>query len=140
MLVVDRREIEFDADSLAYYLSILPQEAEGLGLPATPPSQIRFDPKEGIVDAVYGKGEQARAFQIPDESLSAILISYCIRTRIPLPRVADKMIRVAAGSVFLTFKTWFDEAPVFDAKEAKRAAEATKSWKFVEPGHAAGGL
>ncbi len=140
MLVVDRREIEFDGDALTYYLSILPREAEKLGLPAMPPSQIIFDPKEGAVEAVYGKGETARTVLIPPETLSAMLVSYCIRTKIPLPRVANKIIRVQADSVVLSFKTWFDEAPVFDAKEAARYAEATKSWKWVEPGRAAHGF
>jgi len=140
MLVVDRREIEFDADSLVYYLSILPREAERLGLPAMPPGAIRFDPAKGSVAAIYGKAEQARCVPIPAESLSAMLISYCMRTRIPLPRVADKIIRVAADRVVLSFKTWFDEAPVFEAKDALETGRATKSWKWVEPGQPAQGV
>jgi hypothetical protein len=132
MLVVDRREIEFDADALTYYFSILPREAQALGLPATPPKEIRFDPREGMVDAIYGLAEQGRTVHIPQESLGGMLVNYCIRTRIPLPRVADKIVRVEAHCVVLTFKTWFDERPVFETREAEiRAAETTQSWRLV---------
>jgi len=132
MLVVDRREIEFDTDALTYYFSIVPDEALTLGLPAMPPTELRFDPKEGAIEVIYGEAEQARSFHIPQEALGAALVNYCIRTRIPLPRVADKIVRVTANCVVLTFKTWFDEPPVFEAREAElRAAATTKSWRLV---------
>ncbi len=140
MRVVDRREIEFDGESLICFLTVLPREAEKLDLPATPPTQIRFDAEDGSVEAVYGRGEQERAVRISHETLSALLVSYCLRTRIPLPRVADKIIRVQSCSVVLSFKTWFDEAPVFDAKAAMGAAETVTSWKWVEPGNAGRGF
>jgi hypothetical protein len=141
MLVIDRREIEFDAAALTYYLTILPAETEKLGLSRTPPSEFRFDPEDSVVEAVYREGGQVRTVVIPSETLGAILVNFCLRMRIPLPRVANKFIRVRAASVVLSFKTWFEEAPVFvEAKEAMRAVDAAKSWKWVEPGQPAAGF
>jgi hypothetical protein len=34
-----------------------------------------------------------------------MLVSYCIRARIPIARLADKDVRIEAGSVVLAFST-----------------------------------
>ena len=136
MLVVDRREIEFDAEALNYYLSVAHAEAALLGLPASAASQIHFDAKQGNVAFVFLQAGVAEKFDIAAELLGELLISYCLRTRIPLPRVADKIIRVEPNRIVLTFKTWFTEAPVFAHVEALRQGlETVRSWHWVEPGH-----
>jgi len=45
------------------------------------------------------------------ERLGALLVSYCIRARIPLPHLPDKAIRIGAGSVVLGFVTHYADAP-----------------------------
>jgi N-acetylmuramic acid 6-phosphate (MurNAc-6-P) etherase len=37
--------------------------------------------------------------------VGAMLVSYCIRARIPIARLADKDVRIEAGSVVLAFST-----------------------------------
>lgn len=136
MLVVDRREIEFDADALNYYLSVSHAEAAALGLPATAASKIYFDAQDGNVEFVFARPGGIETIQVAAEQLGELLISYCLRTRIPLPRVADKIIRVEPNRIVLTFKTWFTEAPVFAHLEVTpQGVEAVRSWHWVAPGH-----
>ncbi len=135
MLLVDRREIEFDGRALVYCLSVSPRAAEGFGLPAIPPTEIRFHPKDGLIDVVYGKKDAMGAVRITAESLGALLVSYCIRSKIPMPRVADKSIRVESNCIILAFRTGFTQAPLPETAEgSSRAAVAVKSWKWIEPG------
>ncbi len=141
MLVVDRREIEFDAEALNYYLSVLHDEAEALGLPASRGYKIHFDAKNGNVAFVCMQSNSEKTITISAEHLGEVLISYCLRTRIPLPRVADKVIRVEPNRIVLTFKTWFTEAPVFSHLEmTPHGLETVRSWHWVEPGHPARGV
>jgi hypothetical protein len=132
--ILDKREIEFDSDALVYCLSMSPRAAQGFGLPAMAPSEVRFNPKDGMVDVVYGKKEGLGAVRISVEALGAVMISYCIRAKIPMPRVADKSIRMESHSIILAFKTRFTKAPAPEqADSSSRAAEAVKSWKWIDP-------
>jgi len=130
MRVVDRREIEFDAGSLAHYLSTLPREAQSLGLPVAPPAEIRFDPAKAQVEIIYVSPEQT--FQIPAETLKSMLVSYCIRSKIPIPRIADHSIRVAPDRLILALSTSFGKAP--PPPRPPRPAKTGKTWKRVEVG------
>jgi hypothetical protein len=40
-----------------------------------------------------------------------LLVSYCVRSRIPIPRLADKVVRVRGNSVVLSFNTQLADAP-----------------------------
>jgi hypothetical protein len=67
-----------------------------------------------------------------------LLVSYCIRSKIPLPRLANKSFRVESDFLALEFITSFSKAP-----EPESADSASRSVKWVleatlpEPG---GGL
>jgi hypothetical protein len=138
MLVVDRREIEFDAEALNYYLSASHAEAAALGLPATAASKIYFDAQDGNVAFMFAGPGGVETIELAAEQLGELLIAYCLRTRIPLPRVADKIIRVEPNRIVLAFKTWFTDAPVFAHLEATpNGLEAVRSWHWVEPGRPA---
>jgi len=141
MLVVDRREIEFDAEALNYYLSVSHAEAQALGLPAAAASKIYFDAQDGIVDFIFAQPGGVETIHVAGERLGELLISYCLRTRIPLPRVANKIIRVEPNRIVLAFKSWFTEAPVFAHLEATpNGLEAVRSWHWVKPGHPTQGV
>jgi len=45
------------------------------------------------------------------DRLGALLVAYCVRARIPISRQAEKDIRIATSSVFLTFATHFADMP-----------------------------
>jgi hypothetical protein len=133
MALVDRREIEFDGDSIAFAVTVALQAAEGLGLPPVKPAEIRFVPKESAVHLVYGKGPAARYITLPAEALGSLLISYCVRSRLPLPRKAAKSIRVERASCILAFRTEVPFGPE-QASPGPRAAltgDAARSWSWV---------
>jgi hypothetical protein len=48
---------------------------------------------------------------VTSERLGALLMSYCIRARIPVARLADKDIRIEASAVILIFTTRLAEPP-----------------------------
>ena len=108
--------------------------AQGFGLPALRPNGARCYPKEGQVDVLYGTSQAPRAVRISAEALGALLVSYCIRARIPMPRRADKGIRIEANCVILAFRTQYAEAPVPEsADSATRTPVSIKAWTWVEP-------
>jgi hypothetical protein len=130
MRVVDRREIEFDAGALAHYLATLPREAQSLGLPLAPPAEIRFDPAQAMVEIIYVMPDQT--VRIPAETLKSMLVSYCIRSKIPIPRIADHSIQVAPDRLILALSTSFGKPP--PPAPTPRPAKAAKTWKRVEVG------
>jgi hypothetical protein len=75
--------------------------------PALRPSGVRFHPQQGEVEVLYAPNQSTR---LTAERLGALLIAYCIRTRIPIPRQADKGVRIEAGAVILTFAMHYAKA------------------------------
>jgi hypothetical protein len=47
------------------------------------------------------------------EHLGALLVSYCVKVRIPLPRLPDKNIRVELFEVVLAFNRIYAKAPAW---------------------------
>ncbi len=139
MPVTDKREIMFNADALVYCLGVSPRAAEGFGLPAMPPTTVRFLPDQNMVDVIYGNKDAMGEARIAANSLGALLISYCIRSKIPIPRVAEKRVRVEADGIVLELITVFDRAPAPETVDtSSRTVQAVKTWKWVEPEKPAG--
>ena len=101
MTIIDRREILFDADALMAVLACSGQMAGRIGLPPVAPEAIHFDPKEGRISLVYGLSDYA----VPIEStpLGAMLIAYCLRANIKIPRQVARSMRVEPHAVVLVF-------------------------------------
>ena len=134
MAVMDRREIEFDAAALLHVVASSLRSAQSFGLPGLQPTSIRFYPGEGHIDVIYGSGQTQQAVRLAAEPLGALLVSYCIRARIPMPRKADKGIRIGAGVAVLAFTTRYAELPVAEiADTAARTTASVKSWGWIQP-------
>ena len=134
MAITDRREIEFDLASLVSVVAASAKAAQGFGLPPMPPVGVRCRPRDGQVDVLYGNREAPQAVSLEAESLGALLVAYCIRARIPMPRHSDKGIRIEADSVILAFRTVFSRPPQTEVVEsATRQAEPIKAWEWIEP-------
>jgi hypothetical protein len=137
MKILDRREIEFNAMSVAKAIAVSPKAAQGFGLPGLPPVGVRFYPKDAKVDVLYGTKDAPRAVSISAGTLGALLVSYCIRARIPMPRKSDKGIRIESHSVILAFRTKYDEAPHPELAETSgRASESVTAWTWLKPDRA----
>jgi hypothetical protein len=105
--ITDRREIEFDGEALVVAIAVCTHAAETSMQHALRPTGVRFYHQEGEIDVLYGTNPATR---LTAERLGALLISYCVRTRIPIPRRADKGVRIEAGAAILTFTLHYAKA------------------------------
>jgi hypothetical protein len=103
-MLTDKRRIEFDADALVAAIASSPRAAESLGLPRSAPYGASFRPVEHEVEFLYGTEQAPRAFRLKAEAVGAFLVSYCIRARMPVPRNADKAVRIEANAAILTLR------------------------------------
>jgi hypothetical protein len=108
MAIVDRREIEFDTKALISVIAGSARAAQAIGLPALRPTGVDFSPNKRRVRFVY---EGHPAVYVASERIGALLASYCVRARIPMPRRTNKDIRIGADSVTLTFSVHFADPP-----------------------------
>jgi hypothetical protein len=101
--ITDRRDISFDADAILAAIAALPDAAGVLGLPAAPPDALRFEPAEHRILVQYRVSVENAEFSVPMESLGAMLVGFCCRHRITLPRGARKSIRIEEEAAVLSF-------------------------------------
>jgi hypothetical protein len=104
MTIIDRRELAFDARALIHVIAGSLNRAQAIGLPALRPTGIVFDPEGHRIRIVY-EPQAHPEVALAAEHVGAMLVSYCIRARIPIARLADKDVRIEAGSVVLAFST-----------------------------------
>jgi hypothetical protein len=134
MAIVDRREIELDTVAVRRALEWSPRAAQAFGLPPMVPTGVRCNPAAGCIEVVYGTLTATRVFALRAEALGALLISYCNRAGMPLPRRSDKGIRVEREHVVLVFTLRLNEPPQPEAPEGQisRAPEAVQAWSWIE--------
>lgn len=101
--ITDTRVIGFEAGAVLAAVAASPEAAAALGLPAAPPDSVRFVPAEHRVDLFYRVGEALADFSVPAESLGALLVGYCCRHRIAIPRGTRKSIRIEERAALLCF-------------------------------------
>jgi hypothetical protein len=97
----------FDGKALIQVISGSPHRAQAIGLPALRPVSVGFDPQAQQIHLGY---ETHSAVFLSAAHIGALLVSYCVRARIPMIRRADKDIRIEAGSVVIVFTTHFADA------------------------------
>jgi hypothetical protein len=136
---LDTRHLTFSPASLCSVIERSPAYANMFGLPEGAPDGVCLLPQEGRVEAVYGSGARARGFTLTLDALGALLIGYCRRARIPLPRTSRKAIEVAADKVVLMVIVELPDLPEPVLPEAtsgasrRSAVEQRVSW--VDPRH-----
>jgi hypothetical protein len=132
--VIDRREIELDTEAVRQALEWSPRASQAFGLPPLVPTGVRSNPPDGCIEVVYGTLTATRVFMLRAESLGALLVSYCNRAGMPMPRYADKGIRLERERVVLVFTLRLDDLPRPEAAEGPiaRAPEAVQAWAWIE--------
>ena len=88
--ITDRREIEFDMQSVRLLLEWSPRSAQAFGLPPLTPQGVHCNPTDGTIEVTYGELTSTRVFVLRAEALGAILIAYCNRAGMPMPRHAGQ--------------------------------------------------
>jgi hypothetical protein len=109
--ITDRREIEFDLQAVRQALEWSPRSAQAVGAPPLTPQAVQCHPVEGTVEVTYGEQTATSVFVLAAEALGAILISYCNRAGIPMPRNSDKSVRIEREHVVIIFTLRMSEAP-----------------------------
>jgi hypothetical protein len=99
MSLVETRELRFGQLALRFALAHAGGAAEQVGLPKGVPEAVRFVAEAQAVTARFGGAEER---QLDSAALGLVLVAYCLRARIPLPRRATKSVRVLPDAVVLT--------------------------------------
>ena len=134
MPITDRREIEFDLEAVRFALECSPRSAQALGLPSLAPQAVRCNPPTSTVEVTYGDLTSTRVFILRAEALGAILISYCNRSGMPMPRNAGKAVRVDREHIVVVFTLRMSRAlqPELPEGPIARAPEAVRAWPWIE--------
>ena len=137
MAITDRREIEFDLQTVRLVLEWSPRAAQAFGLPPFTPTAVHGNPADGVVEVTYGELTSIRVFMLRAEALGAILISYCNRVGMPMPRYADKGVRIERDHVVVLLSRRQDAAPAPELPEPPvgRIPEAVRAWSWIEADH-----
>jgi len=109
--IIERRELRFSPAALQAMIGWSLGAASSHGLPPSSPDEIKLHPAESRIDLVYGRGPAPRLIPLKVEGLATLLIAYCIRALIPLPRVARKEVRIGTRYVSLVFHVEHSQAP-----------------------------
>jgi hypothetical protein len=125
-MLTDRRRIEFDADALVAAVVASPRAAEKLGLPRLPPYGACFHPEASAVEFLYNTAQAPRPFRVTANAVGALLVSYCVRARLPVPRNVKKSVHVEANAVVVSFQTLISRFLAV-AAEARSAGEPLAS-------------
>jgi hypothetical protein len=64
-----------------------------------------------LLRVAFFYAHEARAEIVAGEHLGALLVSYCIKARIPLPRHSDKCVRVQASAIVVVCITHYNDPP-----------------------------
>ena len=108
MPLVETLELRFGQLALRFALAHAGSAAERLGLPKGVPEAARFAAEAQEVTVRYGGAEERR---LDAAALGIVLVAYCLRARIALPRHAAKAIRVLPDAVVLTTRLEHDLPP-----------------------------
>ncbi len=103
-MIVERREVEFETEALITVLAGSPRAAAAFGLARGQPQAVIFEPASQSVRFVFPGGGHAHSVSLESARLAALLVGFCLRMRMPLPRRAEKSIRVEPGMVVLAFR------------------------------------
>jgi hypothetical protein len=123
--ITDRREVAFDAEAMTVVIKHSQRMARAIGLPNGNPTDIRFDPQRSEAVVSYGNGDAPSAVHVA--RLSALLISYCLRAGIKVPRNLGRSMRVDQDGVVLLFGTTYPIRPVTLAPEQGNAANVPRT-------------
>jgi hypothetical protein len=105
--VLDYRQLVFDQDSIRASLRCGSRVTQQLQLPEGEYQAIYLLPLEQCVELMYDPGnriDQPVLHRVTAPQMAALLIAYCIRVSIPVPRNCDKGINIRADTVSLTFQ------------------------------------
>jgi hypothetical protein len=108
--VLDSRQLLFDSNALRLAMRDDNRVARLLALPCGPEDRIFMLPGENCIEVMHtppaddrtGPG-QPIIHRLAAQQVAALLIAYCIKTGIPVPRNCKKTISMHDNSISLNF-------------------------------------
>lgn len=98
--VIEQRSVNFDAAEILRAVEIASRVAEALGLRPGDASTVEFQPEERLVR--FNRPERPDLGRsITAEALVAVLVAYCARIGVPLPRKGQKQLDIGPAGVTL---------------------------------------
>jgi hypothetical protein len=131
--IIDRRELEFSRVGVLRAISSSLRAASAFGLPPVPPTDVRLLPQEAKACFKYGSGQTAKSVYLDAEPLGALLVSFCIRLRIPMPKTADKGVHIEENFVVLGFRVERDDCVPSLVESERIQHTAVRAWSWVAP-------
>jgi len=103
MAVLEQRVVEFDSTAVIQSFAVVRRISEALGLRADRIVRVEFHPDRSAISLMDNDGRLVA--ELRAESLAALLVAYCSRIKVPLPRAAQKNIEITSRSVLLRVTT-----------------------------------
>jgi hypothetical protein len=99
MTVSEQRTVEFDSAAILQAFSVVRRVSEALGLQCDKIARVTFEPDRQAISVIAESGLPVA--ELRAETLAALLIAYCSRIKIPLPRPAEKNVEITSHSAVL---------------------------------------
>ena len=103
MPALEHRTVEFDSPAILHAFAAVPRISEAFGLRLGRIAGVEFQPDREAISVIDPDG--ASIAELRAESLAALLVAYCSRIKVPLPRFAQKSVEVTSRSVVLRVAT-----------------------------------
>lgn len=103
MAVLEQRVVEFDSAAVIQSFTVVRRISEALGVRADRIVRVEFHPDRSVVSLIDNDGRLVA--ELGAESLAALLVAYCSRIKVPLPRAAQKNVEITSRSVILRVTT-----------------------------------
>ncbi len=123
--MIDRRHIEFSPEDVMDALALAPAAGRAIGLPDGRVLDVHFDPALEVVTFFYGSAVASRGMVLSAEAVGALLMSYLVRSNVPLPRSAKKSIKISPSSVSVICESELGRPSRARRPEAARAIRQT---------------
>ena len=124
MPITDERRIRFDVGALKDVLKFSQFAALAVGLPSTDPSDIILNPSARV--ATFNFVDAAITLEV--EKLGALLISYCIRSSIRIPRKGTRSVLVEPTTITLVFHEDYAITPAPTSTMPDQARPRAMTW------------
>jgi hypothetical protein len=127
---LEHRTVEFDSPAIMHAFAAVPRMSEALGLGPGRIARVEFQPDREAIRVIDPEG--APVAELRAESLAALLVAYCSRIKVPLPRLGQKSVEVTSRSVVLRVAR--ASRPDQPSTELQSELPRAKVWTKSHPG------
>jgi hypothetical protein len=125
---LEHRTVEFDSPAIIHALAAVPRMSQALGLSRI--ARVEFQPDREAIRVIDPEG--ASVAELRAESLAALLVAYCSRIKVPLPRLGQKSVEITSRSVVLRVAR--ASRPDQPLTELQSELPRAKVWSKLHPG------